>query len=103
MASLTGNKIVAKKRGTAWKSKLVEGRLEAELHPSKLKLSRFRRLMSQEKVAQDLGISLATYGAIERGRRLVSETKVKKIATHLKVQPKDIFKEHKKGKYIVIK
>ena len=103
MASLQGNKLVAKKRGTSWKSKLVEGRLEAEMHPSKLKLSRFKRLISQEKLAKDLGMSLATYGAIERGRRLASESKVKKIAGLLKAHPKELFKEHKKGKYVVLK
>jgi DNA-binding XRE family transcriptional regulator len=102
MASKEGNIKISKSRGNPWKNKLVAGRIDAELHPTKLKLGRARRLMSQEKLAQKVGISLATYGAIERARRKASATTAKKISLHLKISPKDIFRAEGK-KFIAIK
>lgn len=103
MASKAGNRKVAKNRGYNWEKKLIEGRIEAELHPTKLKLIRIKKLASQEKVAQNLGISLATYGAIERARRLASQKTASKIASFLNIPINVIFVRNKAGKCIAIK
>lgn len=102
MASIEGNRKIAKHRGDQWKQNLVTGRLDAELHPTKIKLGRLRKLISQTKLAQNLGISLATYGAIERGRRPALTKTAKKISTVLKINLKDLFRM-KDGKYLALK
>jgi DNA-binding XRE family transcriptional regulator len=102
MASLKGNQKIAKNRGYNWHKKLIEGRIDAELHPTKLKLSRIRRLVSQETVAQKLGISLATYGAIERARRPTSQKTATSICAVLKFPLNEIFRL-KDSKYIAIR
>lgn len=102
MASIEGNRKISKIRGNTWRQNLIEGRLDAELNPTKLKLRRLKRLVSQDKLAQNLGISIATYGAIERARRPAMPHTAKKIASTLKLSLKDLFREEK-GRYIAIK
>jgi DNA-binding XRE family transcriptional regulator len=102
MSSIKGNRKVAKNRGYNWNKKLIEGRIDAELHPTKLKLGRVRRLVSQQKIAQNLGISLATYGAIERSRRATSQKTASTICELLKFSLAEIFRNNQ-GKYIAIK
>lgn len=102
MASTAGNKKIAKTRGSRWKQNLIIGRLDSELHPTKLKLGRIRRQISQTLLAKKLGISIATYGAIERAKRPAMPTTAKKIAAELKFNPTQLFRIAE-GKYIAVK
>lgn len=48
--------------------------------PEKLRLLRLRRQLNQEQVADALGISLRTYGDLERGKRAPSLSLLTKLA-----------------------
>ena len=102
MASLEGNKKVAQNRGEKWKENLIAGRLEAEMHPTQLKIARFRKKLSQLKLAQKLGKSLSTYGAIERGRIGIKEVLVRKLSSLLGRKKDELFRM-KNGRYIALK
>jgi DNA-binding XRE family transcriptional regulator len=93
MASSEGNRKISKNRGKQWKENLVAGRIDAELHPTKLKLARLKKLLSQGKVAEILGISLATYGAVERGKRAISKKNLVQLMNIFKVPVKELFSQ----------
>lgn len=102
MSSKEGNKKVAANRGNIWRENLISGRLDAELHPTRLKLARLKRRMSQGAIASKLGISLATYGAIERSRRMAAKKTVDKISEQLRCPIKQLFRiEH--GKFVALR
>jgi len=101
MASLKGNRKVAKKRGKAWKNKLVIGKKEARLFPSELYLVRTKKGLSQTDIANNIGISLATYGAIERGKRAVKLPVMKEISKKFNMKYTDLFLMSKNGKGLV--
>lgn len=103
MREINWNDKVSKKRGPEWKAKLVEGRLDATLNPTKLKIKRVASRLSQTEVAENAGLSLATYGAIERGKRLVRQKVADKITKILKAKPSDLFKSLPKGKLVAKK
>jgi DNA-binding XRE family transcriptional regulator len=100
MRNIYWNDKVSKKRGSEWKKKLVEGRLDAAMNPTKLKLARVKAGFSQEEVAKRAGLSLGTYGAIERSKRSIKYEPAKRISKILKISLESIFKEHSKGKLI---
>ena len=100
MASNSGNRKVAKNRGLKWKVNLKRGRLDAELNPTKLKIHRVKAGFSQSDMAEALGITLSTYGAIERAHRYIKPANVKEIARILGVQPKTIFAKTKDNKFL---
>lgn len=56
----------------------------------KIKKLRELKNLSQEYVAQELGISQSAYSLIECGKTNVTEDKLKKIAEILDVSPEDI-------------
>jgi DNA-binding XRE family transcriptional regulator len=102
MSSKIGNKKVAANRGDAWKLKLIKGKADAALHPSLIKLKRVEKGISQTKIAEELEVSLATYGAIERSRIAVKKAMAALIASLFGVEVGKIFK--KEGdKYIALK
>lgn len=102
MASMKGNQKIAKKRSIKWQESLATGRLNALISPSNLRLYRVKKKVSQVKIAKELDISTSTYGAIERGKRLVKEVAVKQIASLLKTDIKNLFKKSTKNKYAAI-
>lgn len=102
MASLKGNKKVAKKRGKNWRNKLVLGKREAKLKPSNLYLERTKTGLSQSDIADSMGVSLATYGAIERGKRTAKIVLMKEIADKFNMKYCDLFKLAKNGKGLAI-
>lgn len=87
------NQKVAQNRGKDWKKKLLTGRLEAQKNPTKLKLARVKRGLSQGIVAQEIGVTYATYGAIENAHRPVTEERAKRIAQQLGVSFSNAFAE----------
>lgn len=102
MSSKIGNKKVAQNRGEAWRKKLIKGKSDSTLHPTLIKLKRVDSGISQTQVAKDLSVSLATYGAIERGRISVKKAMAVLIAQTLGLDISKIFKKDGE-KYIAIK
>ncbi len=101
------NKKVAKNRGIEWNKKLVQGRLEARINPTIMRIFRVEKGLSQTKLASELGMTYATYGAIEAGKRAVKKEIADKISSVL-VGPKGdrkIFKAvgDKKSRFLAIK
>jgi len=103
MGQVTWNDKVSQKRGAEWRAKLVHGRLDAAMNPTKLKLKRVAKNLSQEEVAEKLGLSLTTYGAIERGRRPVKFDLANELAKVLKSKKADILTKTPKGKFLAKK
>jgi len=99
MRTITWNSKVAKTRGKAWREKLVAGRLDAALHPSKLKLMRVQKGLSQDTIAKKLGVPLSTYGSIERGNLPVKSLTAVKLSSILRTSQTILFK--KSGKKLV--
>lgn len=100
MRKITWNKKVAASRGESWKKALVEGKLKAKMNPTKLQLARANKQIPQIKAATDLGVSLATYGAIERARRPVSKATAKKVSSYFGKSEKSFFKPYAKGRLV---
>jgi DNA-binding XRE family transcriptional regulator len=93
MREITWNSKIAKKRGKAWRDKLVSGRLDAALHPSKLRMLRVQKGLSQDAVAKKLGVPLSTYGSIERGNLTVKNPTAVKLSSILKAPAGALFKK----------
>lgn len=91
------NQKVAKNRGEIWQSKLKEGRLDAQLNPTKLKVKRVKLQISQDEMSTLLNLHRSTYGAIERSKRLVSEKRASLIAEKVKDQKDSLFRKDKSG------
>jgi len=102
MATKQGNKIVAKKRGAEWKAKLIKGKKDALVNPTKLKVRRASIAISQRDLAKTIGVSLATFGGIERGKRTTSKEAALKIAQKLKVAVNKLFKANEKERMIAL-
>jgi len=102
MATIKGNKKVAKVRGEQWRKKLIQGKKDALVAPTKLKIARANRGVSQRQLASIIDVSLATYGGIERGKRSLSQKAASSIATHLKMSQTKLFKEAAKERLVAI-
>jgi DNA-binding XRE family transcriptional regulator len=102
MSSKLGNKKVAANRGEGWKAKLIKGKADAALHPTVIKMKRVEKGISQTVLANELSVSLATYGAIERSRVAVKKAMANLIASTLGLEISKIFKKDGE-KYIAIK
>lgn len=55
------------------------------MNPTFIRLRRIKRNRTQVEIATEIGISYTTYGAVESGRRPVSEDTAQKIAKALGV------------------
>lgn len=97
------NQKVAANRGKKWRSALLSGRLEASARPSAIRIARINQTKSQTDVADKLGLTYATYGAIESGRRQVKEDRAKQIVELLGLTMKKAFTSLKGGKFIARK
>lgn len=62
---------------------MLEGRRLAILNPSNIRLARLKKNFDQERLAKALGFSESTFGAIERGKRLVKKDVAVSIASKL--------------------
>jgi DNA-binding XRE family transcriptional regulator len=102
MATLKGNKLVSKKRGAEWKAKLIQGKKDALVNPTKLKVTRANKAVSQRELAKAIGVSLATFGGIERGKRTTSKEAAAKIASKLKLPVGKLFKANEKERYVAL-
>lgn len=100
MASLNGNRMVAQNRGKAWKTKLVAGKLDVQLHPTALRVKRVDKAISQDDLAALIGVSLSTYGGIERGKRSVRHETAKRLSEALGLSLSLLFSKTDAGKYL---
>lgn len=69
----------------------MAGKLEAQTKPTRLRLIRLERQINQISLAKRVGLSTATYGSIERGKRPVSVDRARKIAQNLGGQLNTLF------------
>src|SRR5690606_20752776 len=83
--------------GKKWKTALLSGRLEAMRNPTHLRLARVKQAKSQSAVAEEVGLTYATYGAIENGNRAVPAERAKEIANCLGITVKRGFEAVKTG------
>lgn len=97
------NQKVTKARGETWTLNLIKGRLDAMLKPTALRVLRVRKNISQGIVANRIGVTLSTYGGIERGLRPVKEEKAKVISNFFKEPMSSLFKDHSFKKVIAIR
>lgn len=97
------NKKVAANRGSEWRQKLLAGRLDIQMNPSNIRLKRIKSNKTQIELAESVGISHATYGAIESGRRMVKADKAEKIAKALGIVLNKAFKAKTKNKFEAIR
>lgn len=102
MKTIHHNQKVAKNRTDKWKSNLIKGRLEAMKSPTQLKIIRVGLGLSQKEVADQVGVTPATYGAIEVRKRLVKPDNAKKISKVLKAKETTLFKKKDEGKFLAI-
>jgi DNA-binding XRE family transcriptional regulator len=97
-----GNQKVARNRGAEWRTKLRQGKFESKFNPTGVQLARHKSTLSQEAVAKRAGISIATYGSIERAKRYVSVDRASEIAKILGTQPERLFRRVSKKKMVAI-
>ncbi len=95
-----GNRKVAKKRGDEWRNKLSQGKFESRFNPTGVQLARQKSKLNQQVIAKKLGVSPASYGSIERGKRYVTNQRAEEIAKVLGVPAKKIFKAVNKKKVV---
>jgi|LauGreDrversion4_2_1035121.scaffolds.fasta_scaffold253395_1 DNA-binding XRE family transcriptional regulator len=100
MATTEGNRKIASIRGAEWREKLVKGKLEAQMNPTNIKLARAQKLIPQTDLAESIGVSLSTYGQIERGIRTVTKETASKLAKHLGASMSSLFKPSQRGKFV---
>jgi DNA-binding XRE family transcriptional regulator len=93
------NKKVAKNRGDKWKKSVATGKLYTAMNPTPLRQVRVKAGWSQQKLSDKLGLSLSTYGDIERGKRRMREPVMKKIVKLLNIRSSKIFALGSHNKY----
>lgn len=99
MASRAGNRKISANRSKQWAENLKQGRREALLNPTRLRLLRLKRGLSQDQAAQALGLSTSTYQAVERAKRLVDQERAEQIASYFKIPFKNLFVKAAKTKF----
>jgi len=85
------NQKVALNRGEKWRKNLKLGRANVVLNPTVLRAKRAELGCSQASLANQAGIHVNTYCAIEAGKRSVREEKAGLLAKTLKVAKNNAF------------
>lgn len=80
---------------------MLEGRRLAILNPSMIRLARLKKDMHQSILAERMKMSESTFGAIERGKRLVKKDVAVQIASILDIPIAKIFLSKGK-KYVAV-
>lgn len=94
------NQKVSQNRGEKWKKSLIVGRLNAQKNPTNIRLARVKLGKTQGEMANLIGVTYSTYGAIESGSRLVRDDRATKIAEILKLSTTRAFQKAKlEGRY----
>ena len=97
------NQKVAANRGKTWRTNILSGRLKAARNPTHIRLARIKQSKSQGNVAENIGLTYATYGAIESGRRQVKEDRAKAISELLNLKFTKAFTKVEDGKFVARK
>jgi len=96
------HKKIAKNRGASWHKNMLKGRVDASLNPSKVRIARLTKNFDQSAIAKRVELSDSTYGAIERGKRLVDELTANKISKMLGKPLATLFTPTKRKKFVAI-
>lgn len=59
----------------------------------RIRIARVSKNLSQQNMADELGLTVAAYSNIERGVTDISVTRLSQIASLLGIQPRDFFKD----------
>ena len=103
MRKIAWNDKIIQNRGSDWKKKLSAGKLDSQMNPTKLKIARVAKGLSQEEAAKRFSLSNSTYGSIERGLRLLSKPRAELIAKNFGKPLKALFDLKTEKKYIATK
>jgi DNA-binding XRE family transcriptional regulator len=95
------NREIARNRDKSWIGKMVAGKMDYALKPSKLRTARMEHRLSQGEIAVTHELSQTTYGDIERGKRLVKKGMAERISAQVGKKLKELFEE--KGKKFLAK
>jgi len=87
------NKRVARARGDSWRMNISKMKMYHQANPTRLRQKRIQAGIMQRQMAKVAGLSLSTYGAIERSRRLVKRPIAQKIADELNTNLYSIFRK----------
>ena len=94
---------IAKNRGVGWRKKMIEGKRDAQLNPSIMRLARLKKGLAQGALAKEIATSLGSFGEIERGRRLVKKPVAMTLAKLLGIPLEKLFKVTQKDKFVAIR
>jgi DNA-binding XRE family transcriptional regulator len=97
------NARIVANRNPSWREKMMAGKQSHAEHPSKLRLARLADGKSQLEIATASGLSVTTYGDIERGKRTVRKETSELIAKILNCSRERLFIRDKGSRYIVLK
>lgn len=85
------NRKVVEARGDSWRKKVVQGKYDAKTNPSVLCQQRVKKGLTQTELANEIEVSLSSYGAIERGARPVKGLIAFAIAKKLRMNTDELF------------
>lgn len=85
---------IAQSRGQSWLKSVVEGKRDAILNPSLLRIARLEKGLDQADIAKSLKISNSSYCAIERGHQAVKAPLAKEISDKVGKIPVSLFEKH---------
>lgn len=85
------NARVAANRGSDWLENIIKGKLDARANPSILSEIRTSKGLRQIDIATRIQMSLSTYCAVERGKRLIKDIIAKHICAELGVKLGQLF------------
>ena len=84
---------IAAARGSSWHRNMLNGRREAVLNPSMIRLARLKKSVHQAEISKKLDLSESTFGAIERGKRPVKTDTANAIASYLNQPVEKLFRQ----------
>lgn len=99
MANTEGNRKIAKIRKNFGKA-VFNGKIMANLRPSKLKMARLNSGLTQMDICRKLDLRQATYAAIETGKRNSDQDRASAISELVNKNLEDLF-DNIDGKYRV--
>lgn len=97
------NHKITANRNPTWRTRMIEGKQRYAEHPSKLRLVRIVAGKSQDDIAKAAGLSLTTYGDIERGKRSVRKETGELIAEIMGKSRESLFVRKKGSRYLALK
>jgi len=97
------NKKVAENRTLEWQASLSKGKFDARNNPTVICQLRYRKALPQSRLADAIGVSVASFGAIERAKRNVVLKRAEKIAKLLDTTVSTLFRKVSENNFVAIK